>query len=311
MGDFTINPWKRYGHDRAYANTADDHKTPLAYIDLRTRKVTITAPCDEQEVTDALLAWADEHRGPATAETHAVEPATPPTQSDDLPEGATEEDLPEEEISLEEWLDLSEREPGALAREQAQLEYERDRRIGILYASIARLMGPHSHSGAWRRGAEGEERVGGVLDRLAKHGWRILHSIPTPRGDIDHLAIGPGGVILVNTKHHRGARVFVSKHGIYVNGHRTDHARQARDQARRAHRALKSAGAPVPWVQPCVAIYNGGLLQPEMKKGGNPPGVMVVTNWNIGIVLRRLDPVLSDADIDAIYDVARRSTTWA
>lgn len=310
MGDFTITPWKRYGHDRAYANATDEAKAPLAYIDLATRRVTIAAPCDEHAVTAALIAWAEENRGPAPAESGTSSPARTSEELADLPEGTTAEDIPDDEISFEEWLDLADRAPGTYAREQARLEYERDKRVGLIFASITRLSGARSDSGAWRSGAKGEERIGAVLDRLEKNGWRTLHSIPTARGDIDHLAIGPGGVILINTKHHHRAKVSVTRYGIYVNGHKTDHAPQARRQASRAYSALKAAGAPVPWVQACVAIYNGGLLQPEMKKGASPPGVWVVTNWNIGNVLRRLDPVLSDAEINAIYEVARRSTTW-
>jgi Nuclease-related domain len=58
--------------------------------------------------------------------------------------------------------------------------------------------------GRWRRGAEGEEAVGRILDGLAGEGWHVLHDVTFGRGNIDHVAIGPGGVFAVETKSHAG-----------------------------------------------------------------------------------------------------------
>jgi Nuclease-related domain len=56
----------------------------------------------------------------------------------------------------------------------------------------------------WLRGAAGEERVGAILDALHDRGWRALHDVDTGRGNIDHVLVGPGGVLSVETKSHRG-----------------------------------------------------------------------------------------------------------
>ena len=75
---------------------------------------------------------------------------------------------------------------------------------------LARAAGIRTRDQAWRIGAAGEVKVGARLNRLRRHGWRVLHSIPLGRGgDIDHLIIGPGGVFTANTKHHPNARVNV------------------------------------------------------------------------------------------------------
>ena len=51
---------------------------------------------------------------------------------------------------------------------------------------VARVFGVHTEERAWRVGSVGE------------------------RGsDIDHLAIGPGGVFTINAKHHAGAKIWV------------------------------------------------------------------------------------------------------
>jgi Nuclease-related domain len=54
------------------------------------------------------------------------------------------------------------------------------------------------------RGARGEEKVGAILDGLAAGGWLAVHDASTGRGNIDHIAIGPGGVLTIETKSHRG-----------------------------------------------------------------------------------------------------------
>jgi len=57
-----------------------------------------------------------------------------------------------------------------------------------------------------RRGAQAEEKVGEALDALGD--WRVFHNLLLPElGDVDHLAVGPGGVVLVETKSQRGTLV--------------------------------------------------------------------------------------------------------
>lgn len=56
------------------------------------------------------------------------------------------------------------------------------------------------------RGAEGEEHVGGLLEALADDGWHVLHDVSLGRGNIDHLLVGPGGILTVETKSHPGRR---------------------------------------------------------------------------------------------------------
>lgn len=56
---------------------------------------------------------------------------------------------------------------------------------------------------AFRLGLEGERTVGALLEDLRRSGYRILHDIPNarkPTFNIDHVAIGPGGVFAIETK---------------------------------------------------------------------------------------------------------------
>jgi len=56
------------------------------------------------------------------------------------------------------------------------------------------------------RGVAGEVKVGAELEKLSDHGWLALHDVQTGRGNIDHVAIGPGGLIAIETKSHAGRR---------------------------------------------------------------------------------------------------------
>jgi hypothetical protein len=79
------------------------------------------------------------------------------------------------------------------------------------------------------RGAAGEERVGGMLDGLRGHGWHAIHDVSLGRGNVDHIAIGPGGVFTVETKSHPGPVQVARVHGAVLG--------QAQAQRRAIERA--------------------------------------------------------------------------
>jgi Nuclease-related domain len=71
---------------------------------------------------------------------------------------------------------------------------------------------------AWRRGAAGERRTARLLGPLERRGWAVLHdlAIPGSPANIDHLVIGPGGVV-VDTKQYRG-RLWLDPDGLLWHG---------------------------------------------------------------------------------------------
>jgi hypothetical protein len=107
--------------------------------------------------------------------------------------------------------------PGASARR----EYERRRaarerrtrerhpRLGGL---LLALRDPPQHETAWARGAAAEERIGRRLAELCSERVLLLHDrrIPGTRANIDHLAIGPTGVWVIDTKRYAG-KVWVEE----------------------------------------------------------------------------------------------------
>ena len=68
----------------------------------------------------------------------------------------------------------------------------------------ARTIDARSERGV--RGIRGQERVAGILDDLVSEAWRTVHDGTLRRGIIDHIVVGPGGILTVETKSHGGRR---------------------------------------------------------------------------------------------------------
>lgn len=92
-----------------------------------------------------------------------------------------------------------------LSRETARKDNIRSRfpRVGPL---VLRITGEPQSSTSWKKGASGERRVGQRLDAVAEDGVITLHDrrVPGTRGNIDHIAIGPSGIYVVDSKKYKG-----------------------------------------------------------------------------------------------------------
>jgi hypothetical protein len=70
---------------------------------------------------------------------------------------------------------------------------------------------------AWDRGAVGEERLGARLNALAGPGLAVLHDrrIPGSKANIDHIAITPGGIWVIDAKRYKGRPELKIEGGIF------------------------------------------------------------------------------------------------
>jgi hypothetical protein len=66
---------------------------------------------------------------------------------------------------------------------------------------------------AWKTGAEGERRVAQRLAELAGDDVLLLHDrrIPGSLANIDHIAVGPSGVFVIDAKHYKDRKVEVRR----------------------------------------------------------------------------------------------------
>ncbi|NPC81507.1 NERD domain-containing protein, partial [Pyxidicoccus fallax] len=111
----------------------------------------------------------------------------------------------------------TERRPGQSAREKQQELAD----AAPVKTFFALLFDINTDEQSWRLGADGEERVGALLEQLRPHGWHVEHDVRVgSRGaNLDHLVIGPPGVFVLNTKAVHG-EVVVDGDDVLVGGRR-------------------------------------------------------------------------------------------
>lgn len=100
---------------------------------------------------------------------------------------------------------------------------------------------------AWTAGADGEEQVADALAGLEQLGWVVLHDVAwpgRPRANLDHVLIGPGGVLVVDTKNWSGSVTADPDRGLRSNGYRKTKEVQAVQTARQALLPLIPAVSP-------------------------------------------------------------------
>jgi Nuclease-related domain len=154
---------------------------------------------------------------------------------------------------------------------------------------------------AWRRGAAGERRTARLLRPLEQRGWVVLHdlAIPGSQANIDHLLIGPGGVVVVDSKQYRG-RLHVDPQGFLWHGRHllTMTLRATLWEADQADEVLGIADIPVAAI---VAVHGAsvpwGLLQAD--------GVTIVPAWRVPDLLQALPPILGPERVAWLADRSR------
>jgi Nuclease-related domain len=122
--------------------------------------------------------------------------------------------------------------PDGEAGASAQREYERRRRtrrdharetLGLVGTVLARVIEEPQSTQSWAQGARGERRTAVRLEQHhAGHPVKLLHDrrIPGHRNaNLDHLAVGPGGVTVIDTKTHRGEVRVERVGGLFTDRH--------------------------------------------------------------------------------------------
>lgn len=77
---------------------------------------------------------------------------------------------------------------------------------------------------AWSVGAAGEAMVAAKMGELASSGWLALHDVHwpgRPKANLDHVLVGPGGIVVVDAKNWSG-NVQVGDGRLRQNGYRRE-----------------------------------------------------------------------------------------
>ncbi len=303
--------WRRYGQLRIYVSADKD---PVGWFDPRTGRSQLTQPRWHDEFWAAVRAECQR----LSAAGHISEPVfpggvgpiTPRQPPPDMPidQPVARPSTPGQHWVARdpEWDDLARNAPGASASARAR----ELRREHPLLTSAAAVLGIRTSAEQFAAGARGERTVGRQLNRwAARYGWHVLHAVPVGQqgADIDHVVIGPFGVVTVNTKT-TGTVVWAGEYGLTIGGKPVDYLRKSRREASRASRLLhRATGLEVPVRS---AIVFAGARRVTVRRGG-PAGVAVLpTPRALRRWLRKQPPALQPDQVKTIYQAARRPASW-
>ncbi len=137
----------------------------------------------------------------ATAATKPVSPDLEPPNDDSL---STESGVPGSSARRE------------YERRKANDEKKLREKWGRFGGLAVALSDERQHTKSWDRGAIGEERLGARLNALAADDLAVLHDrrIPGSKANIDHIAITPGGIWVIDAKLYKGRPELKIEGGI-------------------------------------------------------------------------------------------------
>lgn len=127
---------------------------------------------------------------------------------------------------------------------------------------IIAWLSPPTRIENWQLGSWGEQSTGKALRALEREGWLLLHDLPEGRGNIDHIAIGPPGVFLLDSKRLDGVATVGDDGRVDVTSFDdpdlryeftgTDHVVAL---AARTHDRIRSVRRISIWVTPVVVLW--------------------------------------------------------
>jgi hypothetical protein len=133
---------------------------------------------------------------------------------------------------------------------------------------LLRLQSPPASEAAWNTGAAGEEALGAYLAKRCADAI-VLHDrrIPRSRANIDHLAVAPSGVYVIDAKRHKGKievrKPFFDEPRLFVAGRDQTKLVEGLARQREAVRAALAETAPAMPVHACFCFLN-----PNRQAGG-------------------------------------------
>jgi len=178
---------------------------------------------------------------------------------------------------------------------------------------LAALVGLSPLSAASRplfEAAVGEVEVGETLATLGE-GWVVLHALPvgvegSNVDHIDHVAIGKGGIFIINTTNHAGQTVWASQRVFLVSGIRHPYIRNMEYEMGRAERLLGSAaGIPVEVSGILAVVAAKSITVRDRHRDVTILPIGELVQW-----LRARPIALTAEEVCAVSKAAALDTTW-
>lgn len=149
-----------------------------------------------------------------------------------------------------------------------------------------------------------ENGTSSAVRKLHRKGWRVIDNLPLDGFDIDHIAIGPGGVIVLETK---WTSEGLTDHKAKLNkyGHRA--VDQVERNVPRIDAILKDYGSEAQVAHACVVSW--GMRPIPEPLTSRRRGITVIDGAQLGTFLSDREPVLSTADVETAFDALNRYLT--
>lgn len=116
------------------------------------------------------------------------------------------------------------------------------------------------HALTWLWGSWGEEDTERELARLGDD-WYVRHDIANEYGNWDHVAVGPPGVFMVESKRLSGGRIELERDGL-SSGRLHFGGKTFRGASAGLRDALLAQAGHCPWVQAVVAVWGDFAADP-------------------------------------------------
>ena len=159
----------------------------------------------------------------------------------------------------------------------------------------------------WYEGAQGEIVVGEKLATLSPE-WAVFHALPIGGHgwDIDHVLVGPGGIITINTKQHQGRRVHVDRRNILLDSRPVPYLRHAKFEAERVTTLLEHRRTLSTPVIPLVVFVAARSIVVQSE----PAPVTVLRAEELAAWLTALPVVLGPAERLSIIQILDNPRMW-
>jgi len=134
------------------------------------------------------------------------------------------------------------------------------------------------------------------------HGWHALHGVRLGGVHIDHLVMGPAGIVALTTKFHPRARVATDGRHMQVNGVGVDHLKHVRIDAQRLG-GLFSAG-PMDQIPVAGGLVFVGLAECHLT--GIESDTVVTVAGQLERTMQQLPHQISASEVAALAQTVQR-----
>ena len=146
-----------------------------------------------------------------------------------------------------------------------------------------------------------ESNTSSEVRKLHRKGWRIVDNLPFDKFDVDHIAIGPGGVVVLETKWTSDGLTDAKGR---LNQYGEKAVRQVQKNVTPIESVLRRNGSHASVAHAYVVSWGTRSIGAPLSSPQN--GVTVIDGDQVGAFLSSLDPVMSAAEIEAAFEALNR-----